>query len=233
MISEFTVKVQLGVTPELAAILGAMLQVTTATAAVPSGAQQQGEAKEPQRVEVTAEQPEEGAEGAPARRRRAAKSKEATLTPPPAADEATPGVDEAEGKPGSTDAPGQLAGAEANTDDNANTGTDGNTSDESASDSADNDKSGNDDRQYTEEDIREAMHKTRQRIEGEDYKTNTDGDAYKRYHRQLTGAFKNIAATLGAEKPSALAPDKRGDFIRQCEELAVSASGNLEVPLPF
>jgi hypothetical protein len=128
-------------------------------------------------------------------------------------------VEEAEGTPGSTDAPEQLAGAEANTDDNANTGTD--------------DKSGNDNRQYTEEDIREAMHKTRLRIEGEDYKTNTDGEAYKRYHRQLTGAFKNIASTLGAEKPSALPPDKREDFIRQCEELTVSESGNLEVPLPF
>lgn len=233
MISEFTVKVQLGVSPELAALLGAMLQVTTATAAVPAGAAagQQTAAAEPPRVEVSAEQGQQKAqvkteqqepeqEAAPARKRRAAKQKESQLPPTAEPDEATPRVEEAEGTPGSKDAPGQLAGAEANTDDNADTGTDDN-------------KGGDDNRQYTEEDIREAMHRTRQRIEGENYKTNTDGEAYQRYHRQLTGAFKNIAATLGAEKPSALPPDKRLDFIRQCDELSLSADGNLVTPLPF
>ena len=58
----------------------------------------------------------------------------------------------------------------------------------------------------TAEDVRAAMHKTRQRIEGEDYKENTNGDLYKKYHKPLTAQFKNIAALLGADKPSAL-PD--------------------------
>lgn len=38
----------------------------------------------------------------------------------------------------------------------------------------------------TAEDVRAAMHKTRQRIEGEDYKENTNGDLYKKYHKPLT-----------------------------------------------
>ena len=60
----------------------------------------------------------------------------------------------------------------------------------------------------TAEDVRAAMHKTRQRIEGEDYKENTNGDLYKKYHKPLTAQFKNIAALLGAEKPSVLPSDK-------------------------
>lgn len=51
----------------------------------------------------------------------------------------------------------------------------------------------------TAEDVRAAMHATRQRIEGEDYKENTNGDLYKKYHKPLTAQFKNIAALLGAE----------------------------------
>ena len=43
----------------------------------------------------------------------------------------------------------------------------------------------------TAEDVRAAMHKTRQRIEGEDYKENTNGEAYKKYHKPLTAQFKN------------------------------------------
>ena len=52
------------------------------------------------------------------------------------------------------------------------------------------------------------MHRTRTRIEGEDYKENTDGEKYQKYHKQLTASFKNISALLGADKPSALPADK-------------------------
>lgn len=76
-------------------------------------------------------------------------------------------------------------------------------------------------KEYTEEDIRAAMHKTRQRIEGEDYKEHPESDGYTRYHRALTAQFKNIAATYGAEKPSALKPEMRAAFIKDCEYLAV------------
>ena len=85
----------------------------------------------------------------------------------------------------------------------------------------------------TAEDVRAAMHKTRQRIEGEDYKENTNGDLYKKYHKPLTAQFKNIAALLGAEKPSALPPDKIASFMEQCDELRVMEDGTIGPILPF
>lgn len=85
----------------------------------------------------------------------------------------------------------------------------------------------------TAEDVRAAMHKTRQRIEGEDYKENTNGEAYKKYHKPLTAQFKNIAALLGAEKPSALPPDKIADFIEQCNGLQVMEDGTIGSNCPF
>ena len=59
-------------------------------------------------------------------------------------------------------------------------------------------------KELTEQDVREAMHRTRQRVEGEDYKNNTNSEGYKKYHKQLTATFKNIAALLGSDKPSTL-----------------------------
>lgn len=85
----------------------------------------------------------------------------------------------------------------------------------------------------TAEDVRAAMHKTRQRIEGEDYKENTNGDLYKKYHKPLTATFKNIAALLGAEKPSALPPDKIASFMEQCDELCIMDDGTVGPKLPF
>ena len=85
----------------------------------------------------------------------------------------------------------------------------------------------------TAEDVRAAMHKTRQRIEGEDYKENTNGDLYKKYHKPLTATFKNIAALLGAEKPSALPPDKIASFMEQCDELRIMDDGTIGPKLPF
>lgn len=85
----------------------------------------------------------------------------------------------------------------------------------------------------TAEDVRAAMHKTRQCIEGEDYKENTNGDLYKKYHKPLTAQFKNIAALLGAEKPSALPPDKIADFIEQCNGLQIMEDGTIGSNCPF
>lgn len=85
----------------------------------------------------------------------------------------------------------------------------------------------------TAEDVRAAMHATRQRIEGEDYKENTNGDLYKKYHKPLTATFKNIAALFGAEKPSALPPDKIASFMEQCDELRVMEDGTIGPKLPF
>lgn len=85
----------------------------------------------------------------------------------------------------------------------------------------------------TAEDVRAAMHKTRQRIEGEDYKENTNGDLYKKYHKPLTAQFKNIAALLGAEKPSALPPDKIASFMEQCNGLRIMEDGTIGSDYPF
>lgn len=88
-------------------------------------------------------------------------------------------------------------------------------------------------KEYTEADVRAAMDRTRRRIEGEDYKENTTGEGYKKWHRQLTGEFKRIATLLGAEKPSAL-PDSasRASFIQQCDELVIEG-GALTTKVPF
>ena len=88
-------------------------------------------------------------------------------------------------------------------------------------------------KELTAEDVRAAMHVTRQRIEGEDYKENTNGDLYKKYHKPLTAQFKNIAALLGADKPSALPPDKIADFIEQCNGLQIMEDGAIGSNCPF
>lgn len=88
-------------------------------------------------------------------------------------------------------------------------------------------------KELTAEDVRAAMHKTRQRIEGEDYKENTDGEAYKKYHKALTAQFKNIAALLGADKPSALPTDKIESFIKQCDELQILKDGTIGTECPY
>ena len=77
-------------------------------------------------------------------------------------------------------------------------------------------------KEYTLEDVRAAMDRTRRRIEGEDFKENTTGELYKKWHRTLSGWFKNTAAIHGAEKPSALPDsDSRAAFIRECDEVIV------------
>lgn len=85
----------------------------------------------------------------------------------------------------------------------------------------------------TAEDVRAAMHATRQRIEGEDYKENTNGDLYKKYHKPLTAQFKNIAALLGVDKPSALPSDKIADFIERCNGLQIMEDGTIGSNCPF
>ena len=88
-------------------------------------------------------------------------------------------------------------------------------------------------KEYTEVDVRAAMERTRKRIEGEDYKENTSSEKYKKYHRQLTAEFKNIAAFLGSEKPSALPTSAlRKNFCNQCDELILE-DGEITRKIPF
>lgn len=89
------------------------------------------------------------------------------------------------------------------------------------------------DKEYTEVDVRAAMERTRKRIEGEDYKENTSSEKYKKYHRQLTAEFKNIAAFLGSEKPSALPTSElRKNFCDKCDELILE-NGQITRKIPF
>lgn len=75
---------------------------------------------------------------------------------------------------------------------------------------------------YAEVDVREAMDRTRKRIEGENYKENPNGELYQKWHRRLTAFFKNTAALYGSEKPSTL-PDSesRYRFIACCDAVYV------------
>ena len=88
-------------------------------------------------------------------------------------------------------------------------------------------------KEYTEVDVRAAMHKVRQRIEGENYKEQPDSEGYKKWHKVLTGWFKNTAAFCGAEKPSALPDsDSRNKFIQCCEHVKV-VNDDLVEDCPF
>ena len=82
----------------------------------------------------------------------------------------------------------------------------------------------------TLEDIRAAIHRTRQRFEGENYKENTDSEAYKKHHKALTAQFKQIAIVLGADKPSKLPADKIAAFIAECDALILDENGLVAPP---
>lgn len=88
-------------------------------------------------------------------------------------------------------------------------------------------------KEYTEVDVRAAMDRTRKRIEGEDYKENTDSELYKKWHRRLTCWFKQTSAIFGAEKPSALSDsESRYKFISCCDALNVEGD-EFKENLPF
>lgn len=85
---------------------------------------------------------------------------------------------------------------------------------------------------YTEEDIREAMHKCRCRIEGEDYKDNPQGEGYTKWHKNLTAFFKNMSARLGYDRPSELPVELRKAFIDECADIIIGEDGLLR-SMPF
>lgn len=166
------VNVRVSVTPETAALIGAMLQSMSTHAPAPSLPEPTARPVEAPTAEVTNQAPAPAP--APETEQPAAAPAEATPTPEPEAPKA-----------------------------------------------------------LTAEDIRAAMHRTRQRIEGEDYKDNTNSEGYKKYHRQLTGTFKGIAAFLGADKPSALPADMIPGFITACDELYLDEYGEIKSKVPF
>lgn len=64
-------------------------------------------------------------------------------------------------------------------------------------------------------------------------KKNTDAKV-KALHRLVTSTLKNVAALFGAEKPSEIVEDKRQAFMDEIALLKLSSDGNkLEKPLAF
>ena len=94
-------------------------------------------------------------------------------------------------------------------------------------------------KEYTTEDVRAAMDRCRQRVEGEDYK-NAKTEGRTKWHAVLTERFKDIAGWIvkkeGQEKPSQL-PDSasRGQFIAMVDVICLSEDGEklIDDDLPF
>lgn len=94
-------------------------------------------------------------------------------------------------------------------------------------------------KEYTTEDVRAAMDRCRQRVEGEDYK-NAKTEGRTKWHAVLTERFKDIAGWVvkkeGQEKPSQL-PDSasRGQFIAMVDVIRLSEDGEklIDDDLPF
>lgn len=159
---EIKVNVQVGVTPEVAAIATAILNRQPAAVEAPKSAAASATDPEPEAP-------------APARRGRPKKEQPAAEQPQAAAPEA----------PAEPAAPAAAPAADPG-------------------DMPDNVF------YPSEEDVRTAMHKSRERIEGADYKDKPSDDL----HRAVTDVFKAIANELsGQKKPSALPQELRQAFI--------------------
>lgn len=212
MKTDFSINVQvnLGVTPEIVALVNAILSHRP-TAVQSNEALLDTHAQVEEKAEDTAT-----AQPQPPTTKRGRKKKEEAAADTDNKPEAEPtkepaGNEEQEAAANEADANGEQAGAAPQGESQAPTAP----------------------KELTAEDVRAAMHKTRQRIEGEDYKENTDGEAYKKYHKALTAQFKNIAALLGADKPSALPTDKIESFIKQCDELQILKDGTIGTECPY
>ena len=83
--------------------------------------------------------------------------------------------------------------------------------------------------------LRQIMHRARQRIEGENYKTNTTGERYLKYHKPMADTFIQLAMQYGASKPSAIDdPEKIKAFEAECEQIHLDKDGNIATgPAPF
>ena len=199
------VNVSLGVTPEVIALVGAILSKKP----VPVVAEQQPSKDDHQ----------EDAPQAPQKKpnERSSKTAKAEQEQQPSVEEAAPGetVDNADGDNDTNDTKDE---AQAQTQEQ-----------QPPIDEAPASKF------PTAADLRKAMNDLRDRIEGEDYanKKNTDAKV-KALHRLVTSTLKNVAALFGAEKPSEIVEDKRQAFMDEIALLELSSDGSkLEKPLAF
>ena len=199
------VNVSLGVTPEVIALVGAILSKKP----VPVVAEQESSKDDHQ--EDAPQAPQKKPNG------RSSKTAKAEHEQQPSGEEAAPGetVDNADGDNDTNDTKDE---AQAQTQEQ-----------QPPIDKAPASKF------PTAADLRKAMNDLRDRIEGEDYanKKNTDAKV-KALHRLVTSTLKNVAALFGAEKPSEIVEDKRQAFMDEIALLELSSDGSkLEKPLAF
>lgn len=214
MKTDFSINVQvnLGVTPEIVALVNAILRHRPTVAPTPEEALNGNSQVDNKPEDTTPAQPQQPTN------KRGRKKKEEAATDKPEPTKEPAGDEQQEAAANEADANGEQEDAKA---------------EEAAPKDEGQAEAQAEQKPLTAEDVRAAMHATRQRIEGEDYKENTNGDLYKKYHKPLTAQFKNIAALLGAEKPSALPPDKIADFIEQCNGLQIMEDGTIGSNCPF
>lgn len=214
MKTDFSINVQvnLGVTPEIVALVNAILSHRPTVAPTAEEALNGNEQVDNKPEDTTPAQPQQPTN------KRGRKKKEEAATDKPEPTKEPAGDEQQEAAANEADANGEQVAEQGEA---------------KAKEAAPQNEGQAEQKPLTAEDVRAAMHVTRQRIEGEDYKENTNGDLYKKYHKPLTAQFKNIAALLGAEKPSALPPDKIADFIEQCNGLQIMEDGTIGSNCPF
>lgn len=202
------VNVSLGVTPEVIALVGAILSKKP----VPVVAEQQPSKDDHQ--EDAPQAPQKKPNG------RSSKTAKAEQEQQPSGEEAAPGETENNADGGSDNK------------DEAQTQTQTQTQEQQPQPPVDKAPAS---KFPTAADLRKAMNDLRDRIEGEDYanKKNTDAKV-KALHRLVTSTLKNVAALFGAEKPSEIVEDKRQAFMDEIALLELSSDGSkLEKPEAF
>lgn len=217
MKTDFSINVQvnLGVTPEIVALVNAILCHRPTVVPTAEGALDGNSQVDNKPEDTTPAQPQQ-----PTNKRGRKKKEEAADKPEPTKEPA--GDEQQEAAANEADANGEQV-AEQQEANEAAPQDEGQAKAQAEAEQ----------KPLTAEDVRAAMHVTRQRIEGEDYKENTNGELYKKYHKPLTAQFKNIAALLGADKPSALPPNKIASFIEQCGELKILKDGTIGTQCPY
>lgn len=81
--------------------------------------------------------------------------------------------------------------------------------------------------------IRRIMDCARVRIEGSDYKENTTGELYRKYHSKMSQTFLQIAVAFGADRPTELPEARIEDFARACDEIKLDDTGEITINTPF
>ena len=83
----------------------------------------------------------------------------------------------------------------------------------------------------TVSDMRAAVTRLRERIEGKDWEDKTS-EGYKLYHKKVTAAVKGIVAFCGADKIPGIPEENRAAFIQRVDDLTL-IDGEVMPNVPF